>query len=122
MVKFGDTDPLLQHNDDDDDDFNVTPSPSGEDISMTTMWGREREPKNAEISLIRGGIPELLEEVSLVIAREKLDLEYPERKSIKLRVENGEVFAITNAFSKRALGNMKCSEETEDFKSLSSIV
>lgn len=89
---------------------------------MTTMWGREREPKNAEISLIRGGIPELLEEVSIVIAREKLDLEYPERKPIKLRVENGEVFAITNAFSKRALGNMKCSEETEDFKSLSSIV
>lgn len=52
----------------------------------------------------------------------KLDLEYPERKPIKLRVENGEIFAITNAFSKRALGNMKCSEETEDFKSLSSIV
>lgn len=50
------------------------------------------------------------------------NLEYPERKPIKLRVENGEVFAITNAFSKRALGNMKCSEETEDFKSLSSIV
>lgn len=71
---------------------------------MTTMWGREREPKNAEISLIRGGIPEPLEEVSLVIASEKLDLEYLERKPIKLRVENGEVFAITNAFSKRALG------------------
>lgn len=41
---------------------------------MTTMWGREREPKNAEISLIRGGIPELLEEVSIVIAREKLGI------------------------------------------------
>ena len=86
MVKFGDTDPLLQHNDDDDDDddddgnkqhlfdvISMQPPVLQVKIFQWRQCGGEREPKNAEISLIRGGIPEPLEEVSLVIASEKLD-------------------------------------------------
>lgn len=86
------------------------------------MWGRERELRNVEIFFIWGGIFELFEEVLFVIVCEKFDLEYLERKLIKFRVENGEVFVIINVFSKRVLGNMKCLEEIEDFKSFFLIV
>lgn len=66
MADFGDTDPLLEHNDDEEDDEgdtttpfqpdeNSTPGPSGEEIPMKTM-NREQEKgsKTAEPSFIEG--------------------------------------------------------------------
>ena len=74
VADFGDTDPLLEHNDHDDDDddddddkdegntitpfkpdYNSTPGPSGEDIPKTRMnTGKEKAPETAETSLIEG--------------------------------------------------------------------
>lgn len=72
MADFGNTGPLLEHNDDDNDDeggrntttpfkldYNSTSGPSGEEIPMTTMnRGEERASETAKTSFIEGmGLP-----------------------------------------------------------------
>ena len=101
MADFGDTDPLLEHNDDDDDDDddegdtttpfqpdkNSTPGPSGEEIPMTTM-NREQEKgsKTAETSFIEGDIFGSRVLTSNENAWESLTTIFPEAKASELEV------------------------------------
>lgn len=103
MADFGNTGPLLEHNDDDNDDeggrntttpfkldYNSTSGPSGEEIPMTTMnRGEERASETAKTSFIEGDTANSRVITSNKKAWDSLSRIYPEAKAWELEVSHG---------------------------------